>query len=103
MPRLDHQLVAGLVQVSEDCLGNLDPPAPAAGDRRVREVDLDGAPGELRLAGPSRWMRWRRILGGTVERQPRIALEIAQLEGVRHHAEQELAVREFHLDAADPG
>src|SRR2546430_10467592 len=87
--------------MNKDRLRDVNPKAPRAGDRRRGGIDIHGHAGDLRLARPALWMPLRRILGGTVKSESRVALQVAQLERARHHSQEQLPVRELDLDAAD--
>src|SRR5207244_11976597 len=73
-----------------------------AGDRRARSRNLDGPPRNFGFAAPTGRSIDRRIVGGTVQRQPGIAPKIMELARVRHHPEIDLTILKLPPDSPAP-
>src|SRR2546423_15690962 len=99
-PGLDHETVTRIIEVGEHHLADVD--AEAGSLRRVSRIDRNAPSTDLGLARPAGGTLVWGILGGAVQGQPRVALEIVKLARARHHAEIKLTLPELELDAADP-
>src|SRR5436305_12014289 len=101
MPGVDHQAIARIIETGQHHITDVDPEAGPL-SRRVRSVDRHAPSTDLGLTRPTAGMAFGRVVSGTVQGEPRVALKVVQFARSWHHPEVDLAVPEFDLDAADP-
>lgn len=94
-------MIGGLTDSRQHHLGDIDPEA-VGWLARGFGGRLDGAAGDLGITQPGSGILGGRIIGGGMERHPRIAAQIGGFDRTRHHAHDDVAIAEFDLDPTDP-